>query len=62
MDETEALLTIEEVATRFKVTTKTVRQWLQRGQLKGIKVGKLWRVPTAELQDFIQRSTPSREA
>ena len=40
MDE-ETFFTIQEVAARLKVILKTVRQWLQRWQLRGIKAVKM---------------------
>lgn len=51
------LLTLEEVATRLRVKVKTVRAWLQRGRLRGIKAGRLWRVPTDALEAFVKEST-----
>jgi acetyl-CoA synthetase len=60
MDE-EPLWTIAEVAEKLKVTTKTVRQWLQRGQMRGIKAGKLWRVPESAVDEFLQRPPRGKE-
>jgi acetyl-CoA synthetase len=51
----EPLLTIVEVAEKLRVTTKTVRQWLQRGQMSGIKAGKLWRIPESAVDEFLQK-------
>jgi excisionase family DNA binding protein len=56
----ETYLTIAEVAARLKVTTKTVRQWLQRGQMRGVKTGKLWRIPERAVNTFIQREPSPR--
>jgi acetyl-CoA synthetase len=61
MDE-ETLFTIQEVAARLKVTPKTVRQWLQRGQMRGIKAGKLWRIPESALDEFLGRESKGGEA
>lgn len=47
------LLTPEEVAERLAVSPKSVREWLRSGKLKGIKLGKLWRVRESTLEDFI---------
>jgi excisionase family DNA binding protein len=51
----EPLLTIQQVATKLQVTTKTVRQWLQRNQMRGIKAGKLWRIPASAVDEFLKR-------
>jgi hypothetical protein len=39
-DETKPLLTISDIATRFKVTKATVHNWKNQGIIKGVKVGK----------------------
>jgi putative molybdopterin biosynthesis protein len=60
------LLTPEEVAERLRVAKQTVYAWLKSGQLKGVKVGNLWRITTEALEEFsglrweeTQRITPS---
>ena len=53
----DKLLTPEEVAERFAVSPKTLRDWLRTGKMKGIKVGgKLWRVSESDLDQFIESS------
>ena len=47
------LLTPEEVAGRLQISRLTVMSYLRGGVLKGIKVGRLWRVDEADLQDFL---------
>jgi excisionase family DNA binding protein len=42
-------LTVEQVAQELQVNTDTVRQWLRGGRLKGVKVGRAWRIPAREL-------------
>ncbi len=49
----ENLLTPEEAAERMAVSPKTLRDWLRSGELRGVKVGKLWRVRPADLEAFI---------
>ena len=51
----EELLTPTEVAKRLKVEKRTVVEWLRSRQLRGIKLGRLWRIRIRELEDFIQR-------
>jgi acetyl-CoA synthetase len=58
----EPLLTIAEVAEKLRVTTKTVRQWLQRGQMRGIKAGKLWRIPESAIDEFLKRPVRGDES
>jgi len=38
-----------KVAETFGVTTETVRNWITRGVIKGVKVGSHWRVPRSEV-------------
>jgi excisionase family DNA binding protein len=50
----ENLLTPEEAAERIAVSPRTLRDWLRSGELRGVKVGKLWRVRPADLEAFIE--------
>lgn len=43
------LLTVEDVAARLQVHPKTVYRLLDSGALRGVKVGRVWRVPAAEI-------------
>ena len=49
----EQLYTQEEVAKVLSIHPKTVGDWLRTGKLRGIKIGKFWRVRESELQRFI---------
>jgi excisionase family DNA binding protein len=51
--------TIAEVATHLKVSTRTVREWLRSGKLKGLKAGRLWRIREEELRAFLERLRPT---
>ncbi len=56
------LLTVEEAAKRLKLTPESVRRMLRLKHLPGVKLGlRQWRVPTAELQKFIERGTAGGE-
>jgi excisionase family DNA binding protein len=53
----DALLTVTEVSERLKIDEETVRRWLRRGDLIGIRLGggrSGWRVEPAELARFVQ--------
>ena len=39
------LLTTEEAAEWLGVKPQTVAKWLRMGRLKGVKIGRLWRIP-----------------
>ena len=50
---TAPYLTTEQVAAVLQVEQRTVAQWLRTGQLKGVKMGRLWRVPPSALDEFL---------
>jgi len=50
----EEIFTVREVADRLRVTEQVVYKWLQAGKLKGIKVGRHWRVRESDLERFLQ--------
>jgi excisionase family DNA binding protein len=47
------LLTPEEVADRLSVKVTTVREWLKKGELTGVKLGRVWRVREKDLETFV---------
>ena len=50
MTETQNLLTIDMAAEYLHCTPETVRRMLRRGELRGVKLGRLWRVPREVLR------------
>jgi len=52
----EKLLTPEEVAERLVVSPKSIREWLRIGKLRGVKVGRLWRIRERDLEAFLESS------
>ena len=51
----EQFLTVGEVAGRLRVSEEAVRNWLRKGQLRGMSLGRKagWRVRPSELERFI---------
>ena len=47
----EMLLTLEQAATRLQLHKDTVRRQLKRGDLRGVKRGRVWRVPESALEE-----------
>lgn len=47
------MYSIEEVADMLNVNRNTVRRMLIRGELKGLKVGRLWRIKESDLREFL---------
>ena len=56
----EVLLTVEQAAARLQVTPYTVREHLKRGLLRGIKRGRLWRVPESALVEEVAANQEAR--
>ena len=50
------LLTIDEVAERLKVSTKTVRRWIERGELRIYRLGGQIRVSEEDLLAFLNKN------
>jgi excisionase family DNA binding protein len=48
-----ALLDPEDVAAHLKVTSRAVRKLLERGALKGSKVGRLWRTRQEDVDAYL---------
>lgn len=47
----EMLLTVEQAAQRLNLHPVTVREHLSRGQLRGVKRGRVWRIPESALTE-----------
>ena len=49
----EKLLSVKEAAEYLGLKENTVREWLRSGALKGIKIGKSWRIKISDLEALI---------
>jgi len=57
----EMYLTPEQVAARLQLHPETVRRQLKTGRLRGVRRGRVWRVPESALESPA-RSTPNAGA
>jgi excisionase family DNA binding protein len=48
------LLTVKEVAQEMRVSEKRVLNWIKRGELKALDLGKDFRIYRFDLDKFIQ--------
>ena len=48
------MLTTTDIAERLNVSEKTVRNWIEDGQLEGYKLGKNYRVEPEALERFLE--------
>ena len=47
------LYTVKEIAVLLSLTEETIREKLRKKELKGVKIGKSWRVSNENLKAFI---------
>jgi DNA binding domain, excisionase family len=57
MDE---LYTIDEIKELLKITPRTLYNYIKRGSLKAIKIGKYWRVKRSDLEEFLSKGTTKK--
>ena len=50
-------LTVDEVAELLRVSARTVQRLLKEGKLPGVRVGRQWRIPRAELVAYLKAPT-----
>jgi len=48
------LLTPAQISYTLQLKEGTITQWLRKGRLRGFKVGKDWRVSTADFDAFLE--------
>ncbi len=53
-DSDDTLYTTEEVAEKLKITPKTVREYIQRGELEAIDMGQGYRIYKRDLDTFLE--------
>jgi excisionase family DNA binding protein len=52
------LFSVRDVAERLGLSPWTVMEWLKVGRLKGVKIGKAWRVKESDLEAFLESPPP----
>jgi excisionase family DNA binding protein len=52
----ERLLTLREAAEVLRLSTRTVREYVKRGEIKGKIIGKRWRFRRADLDAFFENA------
>ena len=53
----EKLYTKEEAAEILSISPVTLGDWLRAGKMRGVKVGRLWRIPESALDEIAQSGT-----
>lgn len=52
LTEPEPMMTTRQVAENFQVHVETVRNWINAGDLRAIRIGHKWRIPKSEFVRF----------
>ena len=52
--ELEKMYTVKEVAKLLSLAEITIRQWIQKGKIKSVKVGSATRIPESEVKRIIE--------
>ena len=55
----DELLTVAEVAQLFKLNQQTVRNWIDRGELPSVRVGRRVRIRWADVEAFMEPAGPA---
>jgi excisionase family DNA binding protein len=48
------MLTIEDVARELHISIMSVRRYIESGQIKAVKIGKVWRISQEELNRIME--------
>ena len=49
------MLSIAAAAKRVDQSTRTVRRWIESGELPAYRLGRRWRIAEADLEEFPRR-------
>jgi len=52
----EQLHTVDEAAKFLRICPKTVREHLKAGKMRGVKIGRFWRIKSVALRDYVNNS------
>lgn len=55
------LMTVETLCQKLKVSENTAYQLLKTGQLKGFKVGRMWRIPQNSLDSYVSNQLSGKD-
>ncbi|HAI86485.1 MAG TPA: hypothetical protein DCL63_05775, partial [Firmicutes bacterium] len=53
-------MTPEEVAAILKLRIRTVHGMLRRGDLLGVKLGRVWRIRVADVHELLAKESPAQ--
>jgi excisionase family DNA binding protein len=51
----QQLLTVEQVAQEFQLTSQTIRNWIHSGALSAVKIGHVYRLRREDVDEMMRR-------
>jgi len=57
----DSLLTLREAAEILRLSTRTLREYVRRGEIEGRIIGRRWRFRRADLDAFFADAPPNRD-
>lgn len=61
-NQTDATLTVEELAAQIKYHPESVRRAIRQGRIHALPFGTGWRIPAAEVRRILCEGLPYRSA
>lgn len=55
----DRFLTLREAAEVLRLSTRTVREYVKRGEIRGKIIGNRWRFRRADLDSFFENAPPA---
>lgn len=55
------LMTVREVCDRLQISRNMAYSLLKKGDIEGVKVGQMWRIPDRSIWNYIMQSNSKKE-
>lgn len=55
----DKVYTPKQAAEVLAISEKTLSDWLRAGKIKGVKVGRYWRIMEQDLEEFLRQNRAS---
>ena len=55
-EQSDAVMTIEELAEYLKISTSTLYKYAQQGRIPAVKLGKHWRFSKLAIDQFLENN------
>lgn len=56
----EEFYTVDEVAKMLRVSDRTIRKHIEKGLLRALSVGKIYRITRTDLEEYFERIKTKR--